>query len=826
METMKRLYQLDLSGTALKELPSSIGNLIGLKYLKMNNCENLVCLPDSFYKLKSLKRFYLKGCSRLEIFPEIMDTMERLYELDLSGTALKQLPSSIGNLIGLRDLKMNNCENLVCLLDSFYKLKSLERFYLKGCSRLEIFPEIMETMKRLYRLDLSGTALNELPSSIGNLIGLKELNMNNCKNFVCLPDSFCKLKSLKRFYLKGCSRLEIFPEIMETMKRLYQLDLSGTALNELPSSIGNLIGLKELNMNNCKNFVCLPDSFCKLKSLKRFYLKGCSRLEIFSEIMETMKRLYELDLCGTALKELPSSIANLIGLKYLKMNNCESLIGDFPEIMDTMERLYELDLSGTALKELPSSIGNLIGLKDLKMNNCENLVCLPDSFYKLKSLERFYLRGCSRLEIFPEIMETMKRLYQLDLSGTALNELPSSIGNLIGLKELNMNNCKNFVCLPDSFCKLKSLKRFYLKGCSRLEIFPEIMDTMKRLYELDLSGTALKELPSSIGNLIGLKDLKINTVKTFLCGLSNLIVKNLFTAVGGRPVNQKDPHGLSSLKQLDLSESNLENLPSTIKQFQLHEASTKPGTFRCTMTNLFKQALFCHDRPYQSLVLDFSNCFKLGDKGVGNDIDADDNTSLEEVSGIKKVLKQALFCNSLGWLFTNCFLLDQKAASGPETPKLEMPFEHMVTLLKDYHQQKKNIIVTCVPGSEIPEWFDFKSVGSSMNIQLPSEWCSNNSWINFPSFVASAVVSVPDSSYTGGEFDITCECHLKSRNVDNDCFSSSSSFSFGSRLSDHVFLVYDGFKVREIVKSKASNNQLDSSECEVKQCGVHRLFAN
>ncbi|TYG47455.1 hypothetical protein ES288_D11G339700v1 [Gossypium darwinii] len=546
METMKRLYQLDLSGTALKELPSSIGNLIGLKYLKMNNCENLVCLPDSFYKLKSLKRFYLKGCSRLEIFPEIMDTMERLYELDLSGTALKQLPSSIGNLIGLRDLKMNNCENLVCLLDSFYKLKSLERFYLKGCSRLEIFPEIMETMKRLYRLDLSGTALNELPSSIGNLIGLKELNMNNCKNFVCLPDSFCKLKSLKRFYLKGCSRLEIFSEIMDTMERLYELDLSGTALKELPSSIGNLIGLKDLKMNNCENLVCLPDSFYKLKSLERFYLRGCSRLEIFPEIMETMKRLYQLDLSGTALNELPSSIGNLIGLKELNMNNCKNFVclpdsfcklkslkrfylkgcsrlEIFSEIMETMKRLYELDLCGTALKELPSSIANLIGLKYLKMNNCESLVCLPDSFYKLKSLQRFYLKGCSRLEIFPEIMETMKRLYQLDLSGTALNELPSSIGNLIGLKELNMNNCKNFVCLPDSFCKLKSLKRFYLKGCSRLEIFPEIMDTMKRLYELDLSGTALKELPSSIGNLIGLKDLKINTVKTLFAFLTAFI---------------------------------------------------------------------------------------------------------------------------------------------------------------------------------------------------------------------------------------------------------------------------------------------------------------
>ncbi|MBA0754962.1 hypothetical protein Gogos_005446, partial [Gossypium gossypioides] len=63
--------------------------------------------------------------------------------------------------------------------------------------------------------------------------------------------------------------------------------------------------------------------------------------------------------------------------------------------MDTVEMFSDLDLSGTTLMELPSSIGNLISLEDLSLNNCENLVCLPDSFYKLKFLKRFTLQGCS-----------------------------------------------------------------------------------------------------------------------------------------------------------------------------------------------------------------------------------------------------------------------------------------------------------------------------------------------------------------------------------------------------------------------------------------------
>ncbi|KAK5786731.1 hypothetical protein PVK06_041374 [Gossypium arboreum] len=757
LSSATNLEKIDLCGCSnLRELPSSLQHLEKLTLLNFRYCENLRSLP-SFYKATSLTELYLKCCSNLYSFPIIMDTMESLRHLSLSGTALKELPSSIENLIGLKQLRLKNCENLVCLPDSFYKLKSLERFDLKGCSRLEIFPEIMDIMEMLIELDLGGTGLKELPSSIDNLIDLNQLRLKNCENFVCLPDSFYKLKSLKRFNLKGCSILEIFPEVMDTMEMLRYLDLSGTALKELPSSFGNLIGLEQLRLKNCKKLVCLPDSFYKLKPLEIFSLKGCSRLEIF------------------------------------------------PEVMDTMEMLWDLDLSGTALKELPSSFGNLIGLGQLRLKNCKKLVCLPDSFYKLKSLKTFTVQGCSRLEIFPEVLDTMEMLRDLDLSGTALKELSSSFGNLIGLEKLILDHCENLVCLPYSFYKLESLRR------------------------LDI------------------------------CGFSNLVVKNLFTTVGGKPVKQKGLHGLSLLHILDLSESNLENLPTTIKQFsclevlilrkckRLKSLPELPPSVEhldahdCTLLDdvssikkLFEQALFCQDIDADegpSLMLVFTNCFKLGEKGVGNDIDVDDSTSV--------------FCKYLGWLFTNCFQLDQNAASSPETPKLEMLFEQMVTILKDYHQtppeSKRRIkIVTCVPGSEIPEWFDFKSLGSSINIQLPSEWCSNNSRINFPCFVASVVVSFPDS-YNGMEFDINCECHLKSCNGDNQDLSCSFSFWFETGCSDHLFVLYDDFEVWDFVKSEAPSkrfyNQASFSfyfcldgrnqyKYKIKQCGVHLLFGN
>ncbi|MFQ6667217.1 hypothetical protein Gotur_033312 [Gossypium turneri] len=58
---------------------------------------------------------------------------------------------------------------------------------------------------------------------------------------------------------------------------------------------------------------------------------------------------------------------------------------------------------------------------------------------------------------------------------------------------------------------------------------------------------------------------------------------------------------------------------------------------------------------------------------------------------------------------------------------------------------KRNKVITRVPGSEIPEWFDFKSSGSSINIQLPSEGYCNSSK-NFPPFVVSTVFTFQDYS--------------------------------------------------------------------------------
>ncbi|RXH94816.1 hypothetical protein DVH24_024500 [Malus domestica] len=337
--------ELELSGSKIKELPPSINNLTGLSHLHLDDCKELKCLPSSI-RMKSLKVLNLSGCSSLEMFPEISEVIEGLEFLDLSGSKIKELPSSINNLTGLSYLSLDHCEELKCLSSSIL-VKSLKAVNLSGCSSLEMFPEISEVIEGLEELELSGSKIKELPLSINNLTGLSHLLLDDCKELKCLPSSI-RMKSLKTLNLSGCSSLEMFPEISEVIEGLKVLYFSGSKIKELPSSINNLTGLSYLKLDDCKELKGLPSSICQLKSLVYLSLSGCTKFEVFPSIEENMEGLRALFLDGTSIKELSPWIERLTGLQYLNLRNCKSLV----HLPDTLSINRTLRRVAAALVEL------------------------------------------------------------------------------------------------------------------------------------------------------------------------------------------------------------------------------------------------------------------------------------------------------------------------------------------------------------------------------------------------------------------------------------------------------------------------------------------
>lgn len=110
-------------------------------------------------------------------------------------------------------------------------------------------------------LDLRGHGLTSLPESIGSLVKLTRLAVND-QNLTTLPESIGRLVNLQRLELRN-NKLSILPESIGRMAALKWLDLSANQLTELPEVIGRLRGLEILNL--AKNeLAVLPESLLTL----------------------------------------------------------------------------------------------------------------------------------------------------------------------------------------------------------------------------------------------------------------------------------------------------------------------------------------------------------------------------------------------------------------------------------------------------------------------------------------------------------------------------------------------------------------------------------
>ena len=126
-------------------------------------------------------------------------------------------------------------------------------------------------MGSLHFLYISRNAIKELPYSIGHLIGLQFLGLENCKYLKSLPGRICGLKSLQFFGDGSNLDLEGYWEIIEELEHLIQHCLGGmAAITEVSSSIGRLKDLQILRLSNCENLKTLPNSIGNLTTLEAF----------------------------------------------------------------------------------------------------------------------------------------------------------------------------------------------------------------------------------------------------------------------------------------------------------------------------------------------------------------------------------------------------------------------------------------------------------------------------------------------------------------------------------------------------------------------------
>ncbi|MDE5083402.1 MAG: ADP-ribosylation factor-like protein, partial [Trichodesmium sp. St18_bin1] len=125
--------------------------------------------------------------------------------------------------------------------------------------------------KKLKQLDLSSTALAEVPSNVWKLEQLEVLNLSGNK-LTSLPESITKISNLTLLYL-GCNKLISLPESIGELSNLTTLDLQENQLTSLPESIGSLSNLTSLDLQE-NQLTSLPESIGNLSNLTSLFLEA------------------------------------------------------------------------------------------------------------------------------------------------------------------------------------------------------------------------------------------------------------------------------------------------------------------------------------------------------------------------------------------------------------------------------------------------------------------------------------------------------------------------------------------------------------------------
>ncbi|KAF2297193.1 hypothetical protein GH714_019158 [Hevea brasiliensis] len=438
-----------------------------------------------------------------------------------------------------------------------------------------------------------------------------------------------------------------------------------------------------------------------------------------------------------------------------------------------------------------------------------------------QQLKRLNLSESVHLRRLPNLSSATE-LEWISLQGCeSLLEIPMSIQCLQKLVCLDLQGCKKLRSLPN-LVQLKSLKELSLSYCSNLKMLPEIPIGIE---ELELEDCGLEGLPSSVPFLEDIYILKLRNCENLLSLPSSFHLKNVDALDLSGCLNlTKLPEIIGDLKVLLLNKTAIEELPSSIRSFSSLVVLNMKG---CESLKKLPSCI-CDMKFLQMLILSGIHALPLNcplmDTAGSYIVPV---AECEELSGSYNVYN---YCNSVNW--------DQNARGDIMVDALLRMKEISITR---YGPTDAHVIVG-LPGSEIPECFNYQSPGSSMDVLFP-QCCFNSLFLGF-AFCVVLDFEVPVVPKEGDCFYFACECRFKipmRETYDNERsgrFLSSLNLFEVVFESDHLFLFY--YKPRYFCNlnhwliqsccnvmeaSFVFKSEFKYSQLKVKMCGIQLLYS-
>ncbi|KAL3330805.1 hypothetical protein AABB24_034565 [Solanum stoloniferum] len=437
------LRVLNLRNSNLNQLPSSIGDLVHLRYLNLSGnvrirslpkrlcklqnlqtldlhyCDSLSCLPEQTSKLGSLRNLLLDDCNKLTCMPPRIGSLTCLKTLDHFAVGRKKSPQ-IGELRNLNlygsisimhlERVKNDMDAKEANLSAKENLHSLsmiwdedERSHRYESEEVEVL-EALKPHSNLTCLTIIGFRGIRLPDWMNHSVlkNVVSIEIISCKNCSCLPPfgELPCIESLKLYW--GSADVEYVEEVAIDAHSGFPTRIRFPSLRKLIiDKFDNLKGLlkkegeeqfpvlEEMKIHWCPMFV-IPT----LSSVKKLVVHGDKSDAIGFSSISNLRALTSLHIRynkeDTSLpEEMFKSLANL---KYLNIS------------------LY------FNLKELPTSLASLNALKHLEIEYCYALESLPEEGVKgLTSLTQLSIRDCEMLQCLPEGLQHLTALTNLSV---------------------------------------------------------------------------------------------------------------------------------------------------------------------------------------------------------------------------------------------------------------------------------------------------------------------------------------------------------------------------------------------------------------------------
>ncbi|QHO55630.1 disease resistance protein Roq1 isoform X1 [Arachis hypogaea] len=338
--------------------------------IKLVQCEEDDWTDTAFVKMKQLRILILRNtnlsCGTIHL-------PKQLRLLDWRGYPSNSIPSDLKEIVAF-SLR----HSPLTLEKPFQNFGHLTYMNFSHCESITHFPNVSEA-QCLRKLILNGCInLVRFDESVGFLPNLTYLRASKCIKLTKFLSRIC-LPSLEHLSFNWCRRLGLFPDIVGKMDKPLKICLKATAIQELPDSFVDLVGLHYLDLTSCEKLGYLPSCLFMLPNFVTLKVGGCPQLGgSFARFRESLSTNAE---CRPSLETLHFSHASL----------CDE---DLHVIMLSFPNLEVLNVSLNNFVSIPACVQELSYLTSLDLSYCLNLQEIP----KLpSSVRKVDLRHCDSL---------------------------------------------------------------------------------------------------------------------------------------------------------------------------------------------------------------------------------------------------------------------------------------------------------------------------------------------------------------------------------------------------------------------------------------------